>query len=150
MGLNVRDEKDGDRQVTCDDGIYEAVTRGIRVRVQPAYLAEQSEPAARRFVWAYTIEIINEGETTVQLKDRHWRITDANGHVEQVDGPGVVGEQPILNPGDLFRYTSGCPLTTPSGMMVGHYSMRAEDGTRFLIDIPAFSLDLPDARPALN
>lgn len=132
------------------DGIYEAVTHGIRVRVLPAYLADQSEPSNGRYVWAYTIEIINESEVTVQLKDRYWRITDAKGHVEEVSGPGVVGEQPVLNPGDRFRYTSGCPLTTPSGMMVGHYAMRDQAGGQFSIDIPAFSLDMPGAGSVLN
>jgi len=123
--------------------MYEAVTDGIRVRVTPQYLEEESDPDDGRYFWAYTIEIVNEGERTVQLQSRRWRITDANGHLEKVDGPGVVGETPVLEPGTSFRYTSGCPLTTPSGIMVGTYEMTTEAGERFEVAIPAFSLDSP-------
>lgn len=130
--------------------MYEAVTRGIRVRVQPQYLEEESAPVDGRYVWAYTIDIINEGTETVQLRSRHWRITDAAGHTEEVRGPGVVGETPVLGPGESFRYTSGCPLTTPSGIMVGSYQMTTEDGGRIEVAIPAFSLDSPHARRSLN
>ncbi|MFD0917053.1 Co2+/Mg2+ efflux protein ApaG [Pseudahrensia aquimaris] len=129
---------------------YESVTNSIRVVVQPSYLEDQSAPHASRWVWAYSIEIFNEGQETVQLRARHWTITDAMGKVETVDGPGVVGEQPILNPGDEFHYTSGCPLATPSGFMVGHYEMVRDDGSVFEAAIPAFSLDLPNARASLN
>ncbi|MEL7229810.1 MAG: Co2+/Mg2+ efflux protein ApaG [Pseudomonadota bacterium] len=138
---------------------YEAVTQGIRVRVVPHYLADQSDPAESRWVWAYAVEIHNEGDVAVQLRDRHWEITDANGAVQVVDGAGVVGKQPILKPGESFEYTSGCPLPTPSGFMVGHYSMVqvavTQEVTRtakvqvarhmqpFDVAIPAFSLDLP-------
>ena len=94
--------------------MYEAVTRHIRVRVEPAFLDEQSEPEQGRYVWSYTIEVANTGTETVQLVSRYWRITDARGKVEEVRGPGVVGETPRLKPGEAFRYTSGCPLTTPS------------------------------------
>lgn len=130
--------------------MYEAVTRGIRVRVQPQYLEEESAPVDGRYVWAYTIDIINEGTETVQLRSRHWRITDAAGRTEEVRGPGVVGETPVLGPGESFRYTSGCPLTTPSGIMVGSYQMTTEDGGRIEVAIPAFSLDSPHARRSLN
>jgi ApaG protein len=129
---------------------YEAVTRGVAVRVRPAYLPDQSEPDERRWVWAYTIEVENQGHEEVQLLSRHWVITDATGRVEHVRGPGVVGEQPILPPGARFTYTSGCPLPTPSGAMVGSYAMVSETGERFEIAVPPFSLDLPDARRVLN
>jgi ApaG protein len=129
---------------------YEAVTRGIRVRVRPQFLDQQSEPDENKFLWAYTIEIANEGRETVQLKSRYWKITDESGHVEEVRGPGVVGETPTLKPGTSFTYTSGCPLSTPSGIMVGHYSMVTEDGEAFNIAVPAFSLDSPFGRRPLN
>jgi ApaG protein len=130
--------------------MYEAVTRGIRVRVTPQYLEEQSAPEDDRFFWAYTIDISNEGSETVQLRSRHWRITDADGKTEEVRGPGVVGETPVLKPGAAFRYTSGCPLETPSGIMVGTYQMTTEAGERFNVAIPAFSLDSPHAKRSLN
>ncbi len=128
---------------------YEARTADVVVRVRPQYLPDQSEPDERRWVWAYHIEVENHGEATVQLLARHWRITAATGHVEQVKGLGVVGEQPVLNPGERFRYTSGCPLTTPSGVMVGTYRMASEGG-QFDVAIPAFSLDLPGAPRVVN
>ena len=130
--------------------MYEAVTKGIRVRVKPEYLEEESTPADSRYVWAYTIDIINEGSETVQLKTRHWRITDASGRTEEVRGPGVVGETPVLEPGQSFQYTSGCPLTTPSGIMVGTYHMTTKAGGRIDVAIPAFSLDSPHGRRSLN
>jgi ApaG protein len=130
--------------------MYKAVTENIEVRVEPSFLPEHSAPEEGRWVWAYTVEIRNLGEGTVRLRNRHWTITDENGKVEEVRGPGVVGEQPILSPGGTFRYTSGCPLTTPSGIMVGQYEMERADGERFMVDIPAFSLDLPDHAPTMN
>ena len=130
--------------------MYEAVTQSIRVRVQPEYLEDESAPVDSRYVWAYTVDIINEGTETVQLKTRHWRITDAAGRTEEVRGPGVVGETPVLEPGQSFRYTSGCPLTTPSGIMVGSYQMTTEAGGRIDVAIPAFSLDSPHGRRSLN
>jgi ApaG protein len=125
--------------------MYRAVTRGIQVTVQPRYLEEESDPQEGRFVWAYTIEIRNLGRETVQLLSRHWRITDATGQRQEVKGPGVVGEQPILPPGEAFQYTSGVPLDEPSGIMVGTYEMRTEGGETFSVEIPAFSLDSPHA-----
>jgi ApaG protein len=107
------------------------------------YLAEQSDPEANQFVFAYTITVHNTGETTAQLLSRHWIITDADGKVEEVEGEGVVGEQPVLRPGEAFRYTSGCPLTTPVGSMHGVYHCVAEDGTRFDAVIPEFVLSGP-------
>ena len=133
-----------------DDGKYVAVTRDIRVRVSSQYLEGQSEPGAGRYAWAYTIEIINEGDITVQLRERKWEITDANGVVETVQGEGVVGKQPTLNPGDAFEYTSGCPLSTDSGFMVGQYVMRTDSNEMFEVDIPAFALDLPHQRRTMN
>ena len=131
------------------DAAYEARTADVVVRVRPQYLPEQSEPDERRWVWAYHIEVENCGAAAVQLLARHWRITDATGHVEEVKGLGVVGEQPVLNPGERFRYTSGCPLPTPSGVMVGAYRMGSDSG-QFDVEIPAFSLDLPDVRRVVN
>ena len=130
--------------------MYRALTNGFQVTVLPNYLAEQSDPDESRYVWSYTIEIANLGAVTAQLMTRHWIITDAEGRREDVKGPGVVGEQPILRPGDAFRYTSGCPLTTPSGIMVGTYRMVDENGRAFDIEIPAFSLDSPFSRKVLN
>lgn len=130
--------------------MYEQVTRSIRVRVRPEYLEAQSAPEDGRFFWAYTVEIVNEGSETVQLRSRHWRITDANGHVEEVRGPGVIGQTPVLGPGESFEYTSGCPLRTSSGIMVGSYQMIKDNGTLIEVAIPAFSLDSPFARRSLN
>jgi ApaG protein len=129
---------------------YEAVTRDLTVRVRPEYLPDQSDEEERRWVWAYWIEIENRGRETVQLLGRHWIITDGMGRVEEVKGLGVVGKQPILRPGERFDYTSGCPLATPSGMMVGSYAMVTDSGERFDISIPAFSLDLPGERRVVN
>ncbi len=130
--------------------MYKQTTREILVTVLPQFVADRSDPEEGRYLWAYTIEITNRGEETVQLLSRHWDITDANGHVDVVDGPGVVGEQPILKPGQSFRYTSGCPLSTPSGIMGGTYQMADEAGEHFDIVIPSFSLDSPYAKRTLN
>ena len=125
------------------DGRYMAVSHNIRVYVEPQYLEDQSDPDAHRFFWAYTIAIHNEGASTVQLKQRYWEITDASGASERLQGSGVIGKQPVLKPGESFQYTSGCPLNTDSGFMVGHYSMQTQDGDIFDVDIPAFALDTP-------
>lgn len=130
--------------------MYEAVTRKIRVRVRPEYVADQSAPEDNYFFWAYTVEISNLGNETVQLKSRVWKITDGNGRTEEVRGPGVVGEQPKLSPGESYSYSSGCPLKTPQGLMVGSYQMVDAAGRMFDIAIPAFSLDSPFNRPTLN
>ncbi|MBB3952418.1 Co2+/Mg2+ efflux protein ApaG [Aureimonas jatrophae] len=127
--------------------MYTATTRHITVSVTPTYLPEQSEPDENRWVFAYRIEIENGSRETVQLRSRYWHITDAHGHVEEVRGPGVVGEEPILSPGDSFTYTSGCPLGTSSGIMRGRFRMQGVDGTYFEIEVPAFSLDAPSDRP---
>ena len=130
--------------------MYTATTRNITVKVEPQFLSEQSDPASDQYVWLYTINIENGGTEVVQLLNRHWIITNAMGHVEEVQGPGVIGEQPVLQPGDSFQYTSGCPLRTPSGMMVGTYEMAGPGDERFDIDIPAFSLDSPHQARQLN
>ncbi len=123
--------------------MYTETTRLINVTVQPFYLEDQSEPNEGRYVWAYHVRIENRGRETVQLRNRHWKITDSRGQVQEVRGPGVVGEQPVLGPGESFEYTSGTPLPTPSGIMVGSYEMETPAGESFLVRIPAFSLDSP-------
>ncbi|WP_342363488.1 Co2+/Mg2+ efflux protein ApaG [Terrarubrum flagellatum] len=130
--------------------MYERVTRNIAVTVAPRFVAEESNPRDNKFFWAYTVEIANQGETSVQLKSRYWNITDSKGRVQEVRGAGVVGEQPVIAPGDTFRYTSGCPLTTPDGIMVGTYQMVDEAGEAFEIDIPAFPLDSPHTRRSVH
>lgn len=130
--------------------MYEAVTRDIRVTVTPEYQADKSEPSENRWFWAYTVEIANLGAEPVRLRARHWRIVDANGRIQEVNGPGVVGEQPLIGPGERFEYTSGCPLATTSGFMTGHYRMEGTAGVYFDVEIPAFSLDLPQATRVLN
>ncbi|MGE0255949.1 MAG: Co2+/Mg2+ efflux protein ApaG [Alphaproteobacteria bacterium] len=130
--------------------MYTATTRKITVTVQPQYLDDRSSPDENRFMWAYQVRIENGGAATVQLRSRYWHITDANGRVQEVRGAGVVGEQPVLRPGESFEYTSGTPLPTPSGIMVGRYQMEAEDGEKFEVDVPAFSLDSPHQAIRLN
>ena len=123
--------------------LYSATTQGIRIQVTPTFLAEQSDAANDDYVWSYTVEIENNSPVTVQLTARRWQITDRNGITQIVQGAGVVGEQPILHQGDSFTYTSGCPLSTPSGLMQGTYRMVTLDGEVFEANIPAFSLDSP-------
>lgn len=130
--------------------MYEATTDSIRVRVEPQFIDDQSTPDESHYFWAYTIEITNLGGETVQLISRAWQITDASGHVEEVRGPGVVGQTPTLKPGQAFTYTSGCPLRTPSGLMVGTYLMARSSGDTFEIAIPPFSLDSPYMRRVMN
>ena len=121
----------------------EAVTRGVRVQVYSQYDAERSEPAKNQWFFLYTITILNEGTETVQLLTRHWIITDGNGKVEEVRGPGVVGKQPTLKTGESFEYTSGCPLTTPFGLMEGTYQMAGANGEKFDVKIAPFTLSEP-------
>jgi len=130
--------------------MYRAVTRDIEVTAEPFYLEDQSEPDDSRYVWGYRITIANNSSQTVQLRSRYWQITDGNGRIEEVRGAGVIGEQPTLNPGDSYQYSSGCPLSTTSGVMVGRYQMQSPDGNSFDVDIPAFSLDIPETRRTLN
>ena len=121
----------------------EATTQGIRVRVESSYAANRSRPAESQWFFLYTVTISNEGADTVQLLTRHWIITDGTGHIEEVRGPGVVGKQPTLRPGESFEYTSSCPLTTPFGVMEGSYQMMSEDGERFDVRIAPFTLSEP-------
>ena len=130
--------------------MYTETTRAIRISVEPFYVADQSEPDKARWVFGYRVRIENEGPETVQLLTRHWKITDGRGRVVEVKGEGVVGEQPLLEPGEAFQYTSGTPLPTPSGIMAGTYQMEAESGERFDVAIPAFSLDSPFSKGRLN
>jgi ApaG protein len=130
--------------------MYRTMTHDIEVSVEPFYLADRSDPEAGRYVWGYRVTIDNQSDEHVKLLSRYWHITDGTGRVEEVRGPGVVGEQPELDPGDSYQYMSGCPLSTPSGIMVGRYTMRNARGDTFDIAIPAFSLDLPDGRRTVN
>lgn len=123
----------------------DVTTRGIRVQAQPTYVPERSAPDEGSYFFAYHIRIANDGRETVQLVRRHWIITDDNGHVEEVEGPGVVGETPVLAPGAAFEYASFCPLPTPFGTMEGTYTMRAADGAEFEVAIGQFSLIAPQA-----
>jgi len=130
--------------------MYEALTEGFRVRVEPAFMGERSSPDEDMYFWAYTVEITNLGLRTGTLRTRYWRIVDSQGKIEEVRGPGVIGEEPELPPGEQFVYTSGCPLKTPSGFMEGHYIFEMKDGDSLKITIPAFSLDSPHAPTSVN
>ena len=148
----MRKTKTGGTDKPQSGGTYQTQTREIDVTVEPVFLEEQSSPSENHYVWAYHIRITNEGEHKVQLMNRHWEITDAMGRRQEVKGAGVVGKQPVLQPGESFEYTSGTPLSTPSGIMVGEYQMEGESGEQFTVRIPAFSLDSPHQpiRPALT
>ena len=124
-------------------GVSSAITNGIRVSVTTVYVPAQSSPIEKRYVFAYTVRIGNEGTQVAQLRSRHWVITDAKGKVEEVRGPGVVGKQPVLKPGEHFEYTSGCVLETPRGSMHGSYQMHRPDGEQFDADIAPFALSMP-------
>lgn len=130
--------------------MYDATTRAISVTVEPEFLEDQSAPEDGHYVWAYRVQIENRGSETVQLLSRHWKITDSLGRVQEVQGAGVVGEQPVLRPGESFEYSSGCPLSTASGVMMGSYTMVTHDGESFEVEIPAFSLDSPYEALKLN
>jgi ApaG protein len=130
--------------------MYRAVTRNIEVMVTPRFVADRSSPENNYFFWAYTISITNKGDDAVQLKTRHWRITDAHGRQQEVRGAGVVGEEPVLKVGEAFEYTSGVPLQTPSGFMTGTYGMVSVSGEHFDVDIPAFSLDSGNGKRTIN
>ena len=130
--------------------MYDATTRAIYVTVEPEFLEDQSAPEDGHYVWAYRVQIENRGSETVQLLNRHWTITDSLGRVQEVQGAGVVGEQPVLRPGESFEYSSGCPLSTASGVMMGSYTMVTDDGESFEVEIPAFSLDSPFQPRQLN
>lgn len=130
--------------------MYLETTHDISVNVLPVYIDERSDPERNLYFWAYQVTLKNDRRDTVQLINRYWHITDGNGVVEEVSGEGVVGEQPIIAPGEQYEYTSGCPLKTPSGIMVGHYELQIQNGALIRVTIPAFSLDLPDANPLYN
>jgi ApaG protein len=130
--------------------MYSSTTSNVTVEVEPQYLASESVPEKNIYVWAYHVRIENNGTQTLQLRTRHWKITDAYGRTQEVRGPGVVGEQPVLKPGQSFEYTSGTPLSTPSGIMAGSYAMEGENGDVFDVAIPAFSLDSPDTPRQVN
>jgi ApaG protein len=130
--------------------MYRAVTRQIEVTVEPNFVPERSSADKGQYFWSYTIVITNSGNETVQLRSRHWIITDAIGRKQEIRGDGVIGEQPVLAPGERHQYTSGVPLPTASGFMTGSYQMVSESGVHFEIDVPTFSLDSPDHKRVLN
>ena len=130
--------------------MYTKTTNKITITVNPYFLEEQSEPDDQHFVWAYQVTINNLSKEVVKLKNRYWKIIDSNGDKQEVKGEGVVGEQPILNPGEKFEYTSGTPLSTPSGFMEGYYEMEKKNGSIFEASIPQFSLDSPFISNNLN
>jgi len=129
---------------------FERRTHDVIVRVESDYLDDQSSPAESRFIWAYTVEIENQTDHDLTVVERCWQIADSRGQVQNVRGAGVVGEQPVVRPGETFRYTSGAPLSAPSGMMLGNYSMQTPEGDRFCVDIPPFPLDSPHEGLVLN
>jgi ApaG protein len=130
--------------------MYQECTRSIQISVEPFYIEAQSSPSDQRYVFGYRVQIDNQGTETVQLISRHWQITDGQGQTTEVRGPGVVGKQPVLKPGERFEYASGTPLGTATGIMVGSYQMVTEAGERFDALIPAFSLDAPGATARPN
>src|SRR5437868_395193 len=129
--------------MTMHASVSEAVTHNVRVEVESQYAPEHSQPFQSQWFFHYSVRITNEGDANVQLLSRHWIITDATGHIEEVKGPGVVGEQPVLSPGESFQYTSGCKLRTSSGVMHGTYQMVDDDGGHFDVEIAAFALHEP-------
>lgn len=133
-----------------EKGSYARTTRAITVTVEPYYLEDQSSPDDHHYVWAYHVQIENRGSETVQLLGRYWQITDSHGNVQEVEGDGVIGEQPVLAPGDVFEYTSGTPLSTPSGIMGGYYRMKTESGVWIDVGVPTFSLDSPYESVQIN
>lgn len=123
--------------------MYSETTRNIEIKVEPSYLEEQSSPEDNLYAWAYHVQIVNKGSEIVQLRSRYWRITDKHGRIQEVRGVGVIGEQPVLKPGESYEYTSGAHLPTESGIMAGSYQMETPGGEMFNVSIPAFSLDSP-------
>ena len=130
--------------------IYECTTNGVTVRVSPRFLDDESQPAEYKFLWAYTVEIENNNAFPVQLLTRYWKITDRNGRIQEVSGRGVVGQEPVIEAGEAFHYTSGAPLSAPSGVMQGVYGLSNMNGEDMDIHIPAFSLDSPYERARPN
>jgi ApaG protein len=142
-GYDHEEYDDGGEMMDLPGELYSTMTREIRISVEPIYLDDQSSPDESHFMWAYRVQIENTGEDAVQLRTRYWRILDSLGRVQEVRGVGVVGQQPVIHPGEVFEYTSGTPLSTPSGIMMGNYQMEIDDGETFDVDIPVFSLDSP-------
>ncbi|MBL4786228.1 MAG: Co2+/Mg2+ efflux protein ApaG [Cohaesibacteraceae bacterium] len=130
--------------------MFKATTHAIDVSVVPDYLESESDTKGRKFVWTYTIVISNQRSEAVQLRSRYWRIIDDDGNVREVEGEGVIGQQPVIEPGQSFEYTSSCVLETPSGIMAGQYRVELKDGSPMIVDIPAFSLDIPGAASVLH
>ena len=130
--------------------MYSKTTKKINITVKPYFLEEQSEPDDQHYVWAYQVTIYNQSKEKVQLINRYWKIIDSNGTKQEISGQGVVGEQPVLNPGEKFEYTSGTPLSTPSGFMEGYYEMETNKGVKFEAYIPHFSLDSAFTSKELN
>jgi ApaG protein len=145
-------EQSGKDHPSIEGGIilYEQRTDDVIIRVEPEFLAEQSSPRDSRFIWAYTVEIDNQSGRDLTVTDRFWQIADSNGQVQEVRAAGVVGETPVVKSGETFRYTSGAPLTAPSGMMRGSYTMCTETGETFDIIVPTFLLDSPHEGHSLN
>ena len=133
-----------------EENIYAAATRDMEVMVEPFYLEQDSQPENSVYLWGYKVIIFNHRSQCVQLRHRHWKIIDSIGQNQEIEGEGVVGQQPFIKPGESFEYTSGAPLSTPSGIMSGHYTMQDDHGETFIIDIPAFSLDSPYQKRTLN
>ena len=145
------DKTDKRQSASLDRGYqYERETKRIRVAVKPAYLDDQSDPEDDRYVWSYTVTIENRGAEPVQLLSRYWNIVDGTGRMQEVRGPGVVGAQPVIAPGESFQYTSGCPLETASGTMSGRYQMMSASGESFEAEIPAFLLESPYERRQIH
>jgi len=138
-------ENSAETSPTRNAGLYCQTTRSIKIEVEPLYLADQSEPDQGYYVWAYTVMIYNESREAIQLRTRHWQISDSHGQVHEVKGTGVVGEQPVILPGEVYEYTSGTPLASPSGIMVGTYKMETRGGASFDVAVPPFPLDCPHA-----
>ena len=130
--------------------IYKAITGDVQVEVQTEYQPDRSSPEKGHHVWTYHVEICNLGQNDIQLRSRYWRIVDGHGRVQEVRGRGVVGEEPLIEAGECFSYSSGCPLDSESGFMSGHYEMETRDGSKFDVIVPTFSLDIPDRTIILN
>jgi ApaG protein len=145
-----QEERDRSRRPADNTPRYVRETRSIRVAVRPSYLDDQSDPEDDRYVWSYTVTIENHGEEPVQLLSRYWNITDGIGRVQEVRGAGVVGAQPVIAPGEKFQYTSGCPLETASGYMIGRYQMMSASGESFEAEIPGFLLESPYERRQIH
>ncbi|TAJ30330.1 Co2+/Mg2+ efflux protein ApaG [Bosea sp. (in: a-proteobacteria)] len=143
-----KDRQSAGRQET--QAVYRAETHGVRVTAEPRFMEAESSHEQSRYFWAYAIEIVNLSGDVLQLLTRHWTITDGRGQVHEVSGEGVVGQQPVLRPGESFSYTSGCPLATPHGSMEGAYTMQDERGATFDVAVPLFPLDSPYVKKVLH